>query len=57
MRCLRKLTDEQLKATVFLSKENLDTLDEELRNNYNMEIKDLGQSSDKKKNSYRQSVY
>lgn len=52
MRCLRKLTDEQLKATVFLSKENLDTLDEELRNNYNMEIKDLGQSSDKKKNSY-----
>lgn len=31
MRCLRKLTDEQLKATVFLSKENLDTLDEELR--------------------------
>lgn len=53
MRCLRKLTDEQLKATVFLSKENLDTLDEELRNNYNMEIKDLGQSSDKKKNSYK----
>ena len=53
MRCLRKLTDEQLKATVFLSKENLDTLDEELRNNYNMEIKDLGQSSDKKKSSYK----
>ena len=38
---------------VFLSKENLDTLDEELRNNYNMEIKDLGQSSDKKKSSYK----
>ncbi len=53
MRCLRKLTDEQLKATVFLSKENLYTLDEELRNNYNMEIKDLGQSSDKKKSSYK----
>ena len=57
MRCLRKLTDEQLKATVFLSKENLDTLDEELRNNYNMEIKDLGQSSDKKKNSYKVRVF
>ena len=53
MRCLRKLTDEQLKATVFLSKENLDTLDEELRNNYNMEIKDFGQASAKKKSSYK----
>ena len=53
MRCLRKLTDEQLKATVFLSKENLDTLDEELRNNYNMEIKDFGQAPAKKKSSYK----
>lgn len=52
MRCLRKLTDEQLQATIFLSKENLDTLDEELRNNYNMEIRDLKRSSDKKKHSY-----
>lgn len=53
MRCLRKLTDEQLKATVFLSKENMDTLDAELRNNYNMEISDLGHSSEKKKNTYK----
>ena len=53
MRCLRKLTDEQLTATVFLSKDNLDTLDAELRNNYNMEIKELGQSSNKKKNTYK----
>ena len=53
MRCLRKLTDEQLKATVFLSKENLDTLDSELRNNYNMEISDLGKSSEKKKSNYK----
>ena len=53
MRCLRKLTDEQLKATVFLSKENLDTLDAELRNNYNMEISDLGRTSEKKKNTYK----
>lgn len=31
MRCLRQLTKEQLKATIFLSKENYDTLDDELR--------------------------
>ena len=53
MRCLRKLTDEQLTATVFLSKENYDILDEELRNNFNMEIKDLGNSPDRKKNIYK----
>lgn len=53
MRCLRKLTDEQLKATIFLSKENLEILDAELRNNYNMKISDLGRTSDKKKNTYR----
>ena len=53
MRCLRKLTDDQLKATVFLSKENLDILDAELQNNYNMKISDLGHSIDKKKNTYK----
>ena len=31
MRCLRQLTKEQLKAQFFLSKENYDTLDDELR--------------------------
>ena len=36
MRCLRQLTKEQLKATIFLSKENYDTLDDELRKNYNI---------------------
>ena len=45
MRCLRKLTDEQLEATVFLSKENLDTLDDELKKNYNMEISDFGKTA------------
>lgn len=53
MRCLRKLTGGQLKATVFLSKENLDILDAELQNNYNMKISDLGHSIDKKKNTYK----
>lgn len=45
MRCLRQLTDEQLKATVFLSKENYDILDDELNKNYNMEISDFGKQS------------
>lgn len=53
MRCLRKLTDEQLKATIFLSKENYDILDDELRKNYNMEISDFGKSSTSKKNKYK----
>ena len=46
MRCLRAITDERLTAAVFLSKENYDTLDDELHKNFNMEISDL---SDKKK--------
>lgn len=41
MRCLRAITDEHLTATVFLSKENYDTLDDELHKNFNMEIKDI----------------
>lgn len=45
MRCLRKITTEQLTATVFLSKENYDTLDAELNKNFNMEIKDMSKSS------------
>lgn len=53
MRCLRKLTDEQLKATVFLSKENYDTLDDELRKNYNMEISELGKTSASSKKKYK----
>ena len=53
MRCLRKITDEQLKATIFLSKENYDTLDDELRKNYNMEISDFGKSSSSKKDKYK----
>ncbi|MGI5871851.1 MAG: TnsA endonuclease N-terminal domain-containing protein [Bacillota bacterium] len=53
MRCLRKLTDEQLMATVFLSKENYDTLNDELQKNYNMEITELGKTSNKKKSTYQ----
>ena len=53
MRCLRQLTKEQLKATIFLSKENYDTLDDELRKNYNMEISDFGKSPNTNKKVYK----
>ena len=51
MRCLRKLTDEQLMASVFLSKENYDTLNDELKKNYDMEITELGKTSKKEKHT------
>jgi hypothetical protein len=41
MRCLRKITTEQLTATVFLSKENYDILADELDKNFNMSLRDL----------------
>lgn len=41
MRCLRTITDDRLTATVFLSKENYDTLDDELHKNFNMDIKNM----------------
>lgn len=53
MRCLRQLTNSQLKATIFLSKENYDILDDELCKNYNMEISDFGKSSNTNKKVYK----
>lgn len=53
MRCLRKITTEQLTATVFLSKENYDTLDTELNKNFNMEIKDMSKSNGEKSERYK----
>ena len=41
MRCLRQITDEQQSAIVFLSKANADILNDELNQNFNMELKDL----------------
>jgi hypothetical protein len=41
MRCLRKITEDQQKATVFLSQENYLVLDEELHNNFGVSIKDV----------------
>lgn len=53
MRCLRAITEERLQATVFLSKENYDTLDDELHKNFNMQIKDLKNPSESKKRMYQ----
>lgn len=53
MRCLRNITDDRLTATVFLSKENYDTLDEELNKNFNMEIKNLKHNTRSSKSIYK----
>lgn len=52
MRCLRAITDESLTATVFLSKDNYDTLDDELHKNFNMEIKDIKNTSKAEKHKH-----
>lgn len=53
MRCLRQITDVQQTAQIFLSKDNLDILDSELQKNFNMSIKDLGNSNKKEKKLYQ----
>lgn len=53
MRCLRNITDDRLTATVFLSKENYDTLDDELHKNFNMEIKDMKSNTEKPKSVHK----
>lgn len=53
MRCLRKITEEQQTAMVYLSKENYDILNDELNNNFRMEIKDMKDPSASKKQKYQ----
>lgn len=53
MRCMRQITDEHQTATVFLSKENYDILDDELHKNFNMEIKDIKKPSDDSRHTYQ----
>lgn len=53
MRCLRAITDDRLTATVFLSKENYDTLDDELHKNFNMEIKDIKNTANANHRKYQ----
>lgn len=53
MRCMRQITDEHQQATVYLSKENYDILDDELHKNFNMEIKDIKKPSDNSRHTYQ----
>ncbi|MBO5604034.1 MAG: DEAD/DEAH box helicase family protein [Acidaminococcaceae bacterium] len=53
MRCLRAITGDQLTATIFLSKENFDTLDDELNKNFNMDIKDLKGKNKNDRGTYK----
>ncbi len=53
MRCLRAITDERLTATVFLSKENFDILNDELHKNFNMEINDIKSPSSDDRHKYK----
>jgi len=53
MRCMRQITEVHQQATVFLSKENYDILDDELHKNFNMEIKDIKKPSDDSRHTYQ----
>ena len=53
MRCLRSITRERLTATVFLSKENFDILNDELNKNFNMDIGDLKNPGTVKRSRYQ----
>lgn len=45
MRCLRKITEEQQVATVYLSKDNMDILDDELKKNFRTSIEELNKKA------------
>lgn len=49
MRCLRKITDIQQTASVYLSKENMEILDNELKQNFRVSLKDINKKSDDNK--------
>lgn len=53
MRCLRKITDDQQTALVFLSKENFEILDAELEKNFKMDLDGLGRKDPKAKQAYQ----
>lgn len=53
MRCMRQITDTQQTASIFLSKENWDILDSELRNNFDMSIDELKNPNSKPKKEYQ----
>ena len=49
MRCLRQITDEQQEGNVYLSKENLDILTNELGKNFKLSIEEVTSSGSNKK--------
>lgn len=56
MRCLRNISDVQQTATIYLSKENWDVLNDELNKNFNMEIKDMKNSKPTDTSTYKVKV-
>ena len=53
MRCLRSITNDRLTATVFLSKDNYDILNDELHKNFNMDIKEMKNTSNENRHRYQ----
>lgn len=53
MRCLRSITDEKQTASIFLSKENYKTLNDELNKNFNVTIEDIKTPSKDNRQKYQ----
>lgn len=56
MRCLRKITNIQQTASVYLSKENYEVLDNELNKNFKMSVKDIKNKENDGKVTYEVKV-
>ena len=56
MRCLRKITNIQQTASVYLSKENYEVLDNELNKNFKMTVKDIKNKENDDKVTYEVKV-
>lgn len=56
MRCLRKITNIQQTASVYLSKDNYDILDNELNKNFKMSVKDIKNKENDDKKIYEVKV-
>lgn len=52
MRCLRKITDFQQTASIYLSKENFEILDNELNKNFKMSVSEMRNKENDKKKDY-----
>ena len=52
MRCLRSITDRQQLAHIYLSKENYDILDSELKKNFNVDISSVTEKNPDNKKEY-----